>query len=186
MLEIISNKTIEEGFSMEALESYGLAGATVAGGIVVGNILNTLVNKARKTDQDSIMVSGGMAVAGLAGAMLIPNKWAKLASLGIMSYGIVKSAAIGVKEVTAPVDPTAAPGAPGHSAGLAGLLPESIKAKLRGYIPNIGSIDQLIGDEAQMSGTEDFGTLDEIINGTEEVSGSEEQAGIGSVEANLI
>ena len=186
MIQIISKEAIEERFSMEALESYGLAGATIAGGVVVGNIINTLVNKARKKDEDSIIVSGAMAVGGLAGAMLIPNKWAKFACLGVMTYGVVKSAAIGVKEVTAaaPADATVA------THGLAGLLPESIKAKLRGYIPNIGSVDQLIGDE-QMNGggtgsDTDFGFLDEPINGDEEIKGTEDFAAIGSVEAQLM
>lgn len=190
MLNIVENKKIEDGFSMEALESYGLGGGAIFGGFIVANIANTLINKARKKTDDSILISGGMAAGGLVGAMAIPNKYAKLACLGLMTYGLAKTASIALKEVTAPAaDPTAAPGTPGAASGLAGLLPETLKAKLRSYIPTIGSVDQLIGDD--MNGDDvngdEFGNLDEMINGTDDINGNEEQTyGVGSVEAALL
>ena len=182
MLKVISKEAVEDNaFSMEALEGYGLAGGTIAGGFIAAHVLNTLVNKARKSTDDSILVSGGMAAAGLAGAMFIKNGHLKLLSLGVMSYGVVKSLSIGLKEVTTAVDPNAAK----PTSGLAGLLPETIKAKLREFIPTIGSVDQLIGDENERGiNGDDFGN---IFDEHKEVNGNEEEPvnGLGIAE-NLI
>lgn len=135
MTSIISKEATEKsGFSMENLEAWGLAAVTTVGGMIASHVALKAIKK-----QDSIIFTGGITIAGVAGAMMLKPRWLKLLSLGVAGYGLLRTANVIVKEATAPGDTGAS--------GLSGLIPESIKLKIRSFLPNLGSTETLLGED---------------------------------------
>ena len=157
MLQIISEKAIEnQKFDKDSILGYSAAGGVVMSGFLTGHIAAKLFKKT-----DSLLVNGGMAVGALAGAVYIKHPLAKLALLGVAVYGGTRCLAIGVQEVTTP----------GDVKGLAGFIPESLKTKMREFIPTLGDINQNLLGLGNISGEDDLGeiNLDDAISGTEDV-----------------
>lgn len=163
MTSIISKEAISKSdFSLSNLQSWSLATATAVGGMIVSHVALKAMKK-----QNSLMVTGGIMVGGILGAMKLQNPWLKVLSLGVAGYGMLRAANIAVKEVTEPGDSGAA--------GLSGFIPENIKSKIRGFLPSLGSTDEtLLGDEDlqgmpnldDIAGTEDVGYVDVTGQGT--------------------
>lgn len=116
----------------------------VALGIVAGNVAVKLVK------QDNLMGNAALTVGGFAGAVMIKNKFVRNAMIGLTVFGGLRLLTIGVNAVTAP----------GAVKGLAGFIPESVKEKIRTFVPQINGVEQLIGED-------DFGdvNLDDDDNG---------------------
>lgn len=168
MTSIISKEATEPGFTVEKLEAWGLAAVTAVGGMVAAHVALKAMKK-----QDSLIFTGSATVLGVAGAIMLKPSWLKLLSLGFAGYGLLRSANVIVQEATAPGDTGAA--------GLSGLIPETIKAKIRSFLPNLGGLgnigDTLLGDD-DLSG---MPNLDDVA-GVEDVGYVDvsEQQGIGN------
>jgi hypothetical protein len=150
----IINEKQSSGLSFDNIKTYGASTGTVVAGMVVAHVALKAIKK-----QDSLLINGGLVVGGLVGAMQLQNPWLKLLCLGAAGYGTIKCLNIATKEITAPGDTGAA--------GLSGLLPESIKAKIRGFIPTLGEVTLLGDDDLQgmpslddMAGVEDGIAID--------------------------
>lgn len=157
MITILSKESIDKsGFTMDNLKAWGLASATAVSGMIVSHIAMKAIKK-----QDSLLVNGGLLAAGIGGAMYFKNPWLKLLFLGAAGYGLIRVANIAVKEVTAPGDTGAG--------GLSGFIPETIKSKIRNFLPSLGSTEtMLMGDDDlhgmpnldDVAGIEDIGYVD--------------------------
>lgn len=157
MITLLSKDAIDKsGFSMDNLKAWGLASAVAVSGMVVSHIAMKAIKK-----QDSLLINGGLLAAGIGGAMYFKNPWVKLLFLGAAGYGLLRVANIAVKEVTAPGDTGAG--------GLSGFIPETIKTKIRSFLPSLGSTDQtLLGEDDlygmpnldDVAGVEDIGYVD--------------------------
>lgn len=154
MINIISKEALSSKFTLENLETWGLAAVTTVGGMLVSHVALKAIKK-----QDNWIATGCTTVAGIAGAIFIKNGWLKLFSLGVAGYGLIRTANIAVKEATEP----------GTTQGLAGLIPETIKAKIRSFLPTLGSTSEtLLGDDDlsgmpnldDIAGVEDVGYVD--------------------------
>ena len=110
----------------------------VALGLVGGHAILTISKK------DTLLVNGGIAVAGLGVAVMVKNPYLKLLGIGASAYGVMKVIGNAVKDVTVPAT----------TEGLNGILPESAKALLRKYIPTLSGIDDMQGSD-DMTGTDD-------------------------------
>lgn len=129
MSTIVSQNTIDKSdLNMENAKAYGASGGLIVAGFISAHVATKLIKKT-----DSIIVNGGVAAASLVVAMKVKNPYAKLALLGVFAYSTLRCVNIGVSEVAAPGD--------GGAAGLSGLIPESVKSKLREYIPTLGGSD---------------------------------------------
>lgn len=157
MIALLSTESIDKsGFTMDNFKAWGLASAAAVGGMVVSHVAIKAIKK-----QDSLLVNGGILAAGIGGAMYFKNPWIKLLFLGAAGYGLIRVANIAVKEVTAPGDTGAG--------GLSGFIPETLKSKIRNFIPSLGSTENLLmGDEDlngmpnldDVAGVEDIGYVD--------------------------
>lgn len=131
MSTIVSQNTIDKSdLNMENAKAYGASGGLIVAGFISAHVATKLIKKT-----DSIIVNGGVAAASLVVAMKVKNPYAKLALLGVFAYSTLRCVNIGVSEVAAPGDAGAA--------GLSGLIPESVKSKLREYIPTLGGSDDV-------------------------------------------
>lgn len=140
MTTIISKEAVAStDLSFDNIKSYAASTGTIVGGMVVAHIALKAIKK-----QDSLLVNGGLVLGGFVGAMKLQNPFLKLLCLGAAGYGTIKVLNIAVKEVAAPGDSGAA--------GLSGLIPEGIKAKIRGFIPSLGETNLLGIDDMDMSG----------------------------------
>lgn len=129
MLQIISKEATEKSdFNAENAKAYGAATGLIVGGFVTAHVATKLIKKT-----DSILVNGGAALASFAVLMKAKNPYIKLAMLGVCTYSSLRCLNIGIAEVAAPGDSGAA--------GLSGFIPETIKSKLREYIPTLGGSD---------------------------------------------
>lgn len=169
MTSIISKEAAAPGFTIEKMESWGLAAVTTVGGMIAAHVALRAMKK-----QDSLIFTGSAAVAGIAGAIMLKPGWLKLLSLGFAGYGLLRSANVMVQEVTSP-------GSNG-AAGLSGFIPEGIKAKIRSFLPNLGGLgsigDTLLGEDDlsgmpnldDVAGVEDIGYVD--VSEQQGISGS--------------
>ncbi len=153
MITIVSKESMENSsFSMDNIKSWGLAAAATVSGMIVSHVAMKAMKK-----QDSLALNGGLVVAGIGGAIYFKNPWVKLIFLGAAGYGLIRVANIAVKEI-------AAPGNSG-AAGLSGFISESIKSKIRGFLPSLGNTDPtLLGDEDLngMPNLDDVGSIEDI------------------------
>lgn len=156
MITLLSKESIDKsGFTMDNLKAWGLASAAAVSGMIVSHVAMKAIKK-----QDSILVNGGILAAGIGGAMYFKNPWVKLMFLGAAGYGLIRVANIAVKEISAPGDSGAA--------GLSGLIPETLKSKIRSFLPTLGSTETLLGEDDlhgmpnldDVAGTEDVGYVD--------------------------
>lgn len=106
-------------------------------GVVVGGFLATHAGLTLVKKRDSIPVNLAVAGAGFAGAVLFKPALLKLACIGIGTYGTINSAGMLLNKATTP----------GATQGVAGLLPEGVKEKLRALIPNLSGVEELAGDD---------------------------------------
>lgn len=139
--------TKEQGF-FEDLDLKGAAidAGSLLGGMVAGNVVVKLVK------QDNAKGNGVLALAGLGGYTVMKNKsnipqWAKMLTLGVGLYSGLRLLTIGMQEATNPET----------TEGLAGFLPDSLKAKMRKFIPSLSGIE----DRGLFAGVDDG---DEDIN----------------------
>ena len=122
--------------------------------------------------QDNVIANGILALGGFAGSAFVKHPALKALLLGVSVFGTLRCATIGLNTITEP----------GATEGIAGLIPEGMKEKIRKFIPQLSGdeeLDSLTGDEINL---DDVGTIDIPY---EEVSG-DGTAGIGEVERLLI
>lgn len=173
MLEIISKEAIDKSdLNVENAKAYAATGGVLMAGFISAHVATKLIKQT-----DSIMVNGGVAITSLALAMKLKNPYAKIALLGVFAYSGLRCINIGIAEVSAPGDSGAA--------GLSGFIPETIKEKLREYIPSLGGsadVQSLLGlgnaDEYNLDDVSDMGATEDI----DYVDMSEQQEiGVGSL-----
>lgn len=130
-MQIISKEAIDKSdLNVENAKAYAATGGVLMAGFISAHVATKLIKKT-----DSIVVNGGAAVVSLALAMKLKNPYAKIALLGVFAYSGLRCLNIGIAEVAAPGDT--------GMEGLSGLIPETIKAKLREYIPTLGGADDI-------------------------------------------
>ncbi len=170
MSTIISADAIKNsGLSFDNVKSYASATGLLAAGFVVAHAGLKLI----KQDQN-LFAAASLAVVGFGAAMYVPNPYGKMALLGIGLYGGLKTLAMGVKEVTAPANTGAG--------GLSGLIPETVKAQIRSYIPSLGSL----GDyDSTNSYTEEQGYAGELDDEPNYMNGAEEARELSGAEEEL-
>lgn len=140
---------------MQNLKAYGLGGLTLLGGFIAGHVVNAAANK-----NDSWIFPAVGVVGGFAGAILIGNPWLKLLCLGTMIWGAIKS-----------INKIAGVATQPGTQGLAGFLSESLKEKIRKFIPTLGSLGDV---PLTVAGTDELGNInldddiDPTINGNQE------------------
>ena len=176
MVQIISqeatDKPHKDHFDLEVIGSYSAALGLTLGGMIAGHLINKGVNKVRKTEEDNVLITGGMALSGLAGFIYLKPWWAKFLALGAASYYGLRTANIGLKAVS---DATS-------TNGLAGLLPETVKAKIREYIPSLGDVSDKLASAENSSDFGDINFDDEPIKGVEE----DQMQGLGDIGMKLL
>jgi hypothetical protein len=154
MTTILTKETyFQPAFSTEKLATWGLSAVTTATSFMAAHVALKAMNK-----QNSMLVTGSVAVAGLAGAIFLPHPALKFLALGVATYGMIQTASLAVADATTP----------GATSGLAGIIPETIKAKIRAFIPTLSGAVTLLGDDDlqgmpnldDVAGVEDVGYVD--------------------------
>jgi hypothetical protein len=174
MLQIISKEAIDKSkFDVENAKAYGEVVGLAFAGFIAAHVTAKVVKKT-----DSLLVNGSILAGGFVGAMCLKNPMLKIACIGAAMYGGTRCLAIGVQEVVAP----------GATAGLAGFIPESVKAKLREFIPTLGSMDDLLG---LGNADDEMGAawnLDDAVGNTEDINYTEisSKQGVGSTATLLM
>ena len=122
----------------------GIDIASIAGGMVAANIAVKAIKK------DNLLVNGTVAVAALAVATKVKSPALKMMLLGASVFGTMRCLTIAVKGVT------------GNTQGIAGLIPESIKAKIAKFLPQLNGAETLLGeyDDFGDVNLDDVGTVD--------------------------
>lgn len=105
------------------------------------------------TKKDTLMVNGGIALAGLGVAIKVKNPLIKMLGIGASAYGVIKVLGNVTKEVASPAT----------TEGLNGILPESAKAMLRKFIPTLSGMDDMQGADDYMNGMDDMQGTDDAI-----------------------
>jgi len=144
----------------------------ITGGMIAANMLRVVTKK------DDLVLNGSLAVAGFAGASMIKQPALKMLCLGASIFGTLRCLTIGVQTVTDP-----------GTQGIAGLIPDSIKEKIKQFVPQLSGMDDdnfsgddmenLTGDEVNL---DDVGTIDVPY---EEVKDTYSMSGLGDVEKLL-
>ncbi len=169
--------------SMAKLKENGIDALSVTGGLIAGHIAQKALIK-----KDSTLVHGGMAAGGLALATICKNDFLRMGFLGLAAYGTIRMLH---KTVAPAVSAVAAPAAAMYGVeGIDGFLPESLKSKIRQFVPSIGNTEyEMSGyDEAQMTGYEEL-TGDDDLSGDDDmgyIGDAEEMSGFGNAAAELI
>ena len=125
--------TLKEG-SIEVKDA-ALSAGLVAGGFFVAGVLAKVVKQANTIGGVVLMVGGAL------GVWKAKPMWAKMLCLGAASYGLVRLANSAMNKLTS---------TPAGTSGLAGLIPDSVKEKIRQYMPT------LAGDEDLLTGDDDY------------------------------
>ncbi len=161
-----------DGFSMPTMKetiSVTKDLGLLAGGLIAAHSVVALTKK------DTLLVNGGLMVAGVGAALAFKHPIARMLGLGAATYGAVKMISFGLKEIATP----------NTTEGLNGLLPEKAKAMLRRFVPTLSGMDEAVGinglgntdDEFAGLSLDEFGTRDSTTyNGIEENA-----AGFGSI-----
>lgn len=111
-----------------------ISGSRDLGAVALGIIAShAVLNIAKK--QDSAVFNGVLAAGGLYGAMKVKNPFFKALCLGAGAYGALKLVGKATNAVSTP----------GATEGLAGMLPEGVKAALRKYIPTFSGVEEVSG-----------------------------------------
>ncbi len=136
-MESLSLDTVKKEAGKAAIDL-----GAITGGMIAANVLKVVTKK------DSLLMNGGIAVAGFAAAALIKQPALKMFFIGASVFGTLRSLSIGVQAVTEP-----------GTEGIAGLIPENLKEKIRKFIPQLSGadIENLTGDEMNL---DDVGTID--------------------------
>lgn len=161
--------------SMERVKSNGVDVLSVTCGIVAAHIAQkTFIKK------DSTIVHGAMMAGGLVLSSMVKSDLLKMGLIGLSAYGTIRL----IHRTVAPA--VTAPGAPNQSAalygadGVGGLLPESLKAKIRSMIPSIGNTSEFAiegADDMDLMGYEELTGYDDDLSGEHEFQGYEEDLG---------
>lgn len=164
-------QSADSGLNFENAKSYASATGLLAAGFLVAHNGLRLIKM-----QDSLLANLGLTAVAVAGAMQIENPWVKLALIGVAAYAGVKTLSLAVKEVTAPGDKGAA--------GLSGFIPESVKGKVRAFLPTFGSVGEFdqINGTGGTDGVDDIGDLDEPLHNI----GNDDNKLLGMGEVDLI
>lgn len=171
--------------SMAKLKENGTDAISVTGGLIAGHIAQKAFIK-----KDSTLIHGGMAAGGLVLATICKNDMLRMGFLGLSAYGTIRL----IHKTVAPAV-SAAPASPAAAMygveGIDGFLPESLKSKIRQFVPSIGNTDyEMMGtDEADLTGYEELTGDDDL--GDDDLSGYIGEAeyevnGFGTAASELI
>lgn len=145
-------QSADSGLSFDNAKSYVSATGLLAAGFLVAYNGLRLIKM-----QNNLIANLGLTAVAVAGAMMVGNPWIKLALIGVAAYAGVKTLSLAVAEVAAP--------GPTGAGGLSGFIPETVKSKIRSFLPSFGDIDG--NDDFGDIYGDDFGNidLDEPVNG---------------------
>lgn len=161
-----------EGFTADNAKQYGTSLGLIYGGMLAGNV----VVKSLKKEED-LLVNGGIALAGMAGAMYAKNPIVKLLCIGAAVSGTMRTVAIGVKKVAEKVQ---------GIDGIEGIVSPEMLAKIQSFIPSLGevTIENVAGDDENLG--EAIGQYTDYENVTEKMAGLGNPSGLGSADAVLV
>ncbi len=162
----------ESPINKDNLIAFGKVTGLVSGGIIGAHIAVKMLGKTKPELANSPAVNGAIAAGGIIGAMKMKNPALKLLFLGAGVYGSIKLANSLVKEVSTPGNSGAA--------GLSGLIPENLKARIRDFLPSLGSLDAdplMYGADEDVNGI----NLDDVVSGDGFTPYTDVSNGIGSL-----